>query len=139
MNPFHQLIMKTHLSFAKKVQGETQRLGLSAGQPKILEFLLTVDKVEQKVIAEHCEIEPATVGTILSGMEAKGLIVRQRENNNRRSLFVSLTPIGRKYALQTDEIFEKNEKKALENFTNEETELLNKLLTRVLENIKSDK
>lgn len=139
MNPFHQLIMKTHLSFAKKVQGETQMLGLSAGQPKILEFLLTVDKVEQKVIAEHCEIEPATVGTILSGMEAKGLIVRQRENNNRRSLFVSLTPIGRKYALQTDEIFEKNEKKALENFTNEEIELLNKLLTRVLENIKSDK
>lgn len=136
MTSFHQLIKKTHLSFAKRVLAETQKLGLSAGQPKILEFLLEVDSVEQKTIAIHCEIEPATVGTILLGMESKGLIVRNRENDNRRSLFVSLTPEGREYALKVKEIFDRNEKEIFSNFSDDEVETLKNLLNRVFDNIK---
>lgn len=136
MTSFHQLIMKTHLSFAKRVLAETQKLGLSAGQPKILEFLLEVDSVEQKTIAIHCEIEPATVGTILLGMESKGLIARKRENDNRRSLFVSLTPEGREYALKVKEIFDRNEKEIFSNFSDDEVETLKNLLNRVFDNIK---
>ncbi len=136
MTSFHQLIKKTHLSFAKRVLAETQKLGLSAGQPKILEFLLEVDSVEQKTIAIHCEIEPATVGTILLGMESKGLIVRKRENDNRRSLFVSLTPEGREYALKVKEIFDRNEKEIFSNFSDDEVETLKNLLNRVFDNIK---
>ncbi|CDE72577.1 transcriptional regulator MarR family [Acidaminococcus sp. CAG:917] len=136
MTSFHQLIMKTHLSFAKRVLAETQKLGLSAGQPKILEFLLEVDSVEQKTIAIHCEIEPATVGTILLGMESKGLIVRKRENDNRRSLFVSLTPEGREYALKVKEIFDRNDKEIFSNFSDDEVETLKNLLNRVFDNIK---
>lgn len=136
MTSFHQLIKKTHLSFAKRVLAETQKLGLSAGQPKILEFLLEVDSVEQKTIAIHCEIEPATVGTILLGMESKGLIVRKRENDNRRSLFVSLTPEGREYALKVKEIFDRNEKEIFSNFSDYEVETLKNLLNRVFDNIK---
>lgn len=116
MTSFHQLIMKTHLSFAKRVLAETQKLGLSAGQPKILEFLLEVDSVEQKTIAIHCEIEPAMVGTILLGMESKGLIVRKRENDNRRSLFVSLTPQGREYALKVKGILTETKKRFFKFF-----------------------
>lgn len=118
------------------VLAETQKLGLSAGQPKILEFLLEVDSVEQKMIAIHCEIEPATVGTILLGMESKGLIVRKRENDNRRSLFVSLTPEGREYALKVKEIFDRNEKEIFSNFSDDEVETLKNLLNRVFDNIK---
>lgn len=136
MTSFHQLIKKTHLSFAKRVLAETQKLGLSAGQPKILEFLLEVDSVEQKTIAIHCEIEPATVGTILLGMESKGLIVRKRENDNRRSMFVSLTPEGREYALKVKEIFDRNEKEIFSNFSDDEVETLKNLLNRVFDNIK---
>lgn len=138
MTSFHQLIKKTHLSFAKRVLAETQKLGLSAGQPKILEFLLEVDSVEQKTIAIHCEIEPATVGTILLGMESKGLIVRKRENDNRRSLFVSLTPEGREYALKVKEIFDRNEKEIFSNFSDDEVETLKNLLNRVFDNIKTE-
>lgn len=136
MTSFHQLIKKTHLSFAKRVLAETQKLGLSAGQPKILEFLLEVDSVEQKTIAIHCEIEPATVVTILLGMESKGLIARKRENDNRRSLFVSLTPEGREYALKVKEIFDRNEKEIFSNFSDDEVETLKKLLNKVFDNIK---
>lgn len=136
MTSFHQLIKKTHLSFAKRVLAETQKLGLSARQPKILEFLLEVDSVEQKTIAIHCEIEPATGGTILLGMESKGLIVRKRENDNRRSLFVSLTPEGREYALKVKEIFDRNEKEIFSNFSDDEVETLKNLLNRVFDNIK---
>ena len=92
--------------------------------------------MEQKTIAIHCEIEPATVGTILLGMESKGLIVRKRENDNRRSLFVSLTPEGREYALKVKEIFDRNEKEIFSNFSDYEVETLKNLLNRVFDNIK---
>lgn len=92
--------------------------------------------MEQKTIAIHCEIEPATVGTILLGMELKGLIVRKRENDNRRSLFVSLTPEGREYALKVKEIFDRNEKEIFSNFSDDEVETLKNLLNRVFDNIK---
>lgn len=92
--------------------------------------------MEQKTIAIHCEIEPATVVTILLGMESKGLIVRKRENDNRRSLFVSLTPEGREYALKVKEIFDRNEKEIFSNFSDDEVEMLKNLLNRVFDNIK---
>lgn len=69
-------------------------------------------------------------------MESKGLIVRKRENDNRRSLFVSLTPEGREYALKVKEIFDRNEKEIFSNFSDDEVETLKNLLNRVFDNIK---
>ena len=68
--------------------------GTVAGQPKILEYLAEYGEHEQKDIATYREIEPATVGSILLRMETAGLIARRNRPDNRRSLYVSLTPKG---------------------------------------------
>ena len=82
MHSLHHVLMKTYLQMKRLVSAQAMPLGLSPGQPKILEFLAEYGEHEQKDIAEYCDIEPATVGNILLRMEASGLINRRNRPNN---------------------------------------------------------
>lgn len=136
MRSFHHLLMKAHTSLHKKVMADAAAYALTAGQPKILEFLAQAGSADQKTIAEHCEIEPATVGSILTRMEGVGLVERRRLQENRRSVLVSLTLSGEQAARDTQKIFEKNEEAALSGFTEAERETLCSLLERVYLNLR---
>lgn len=78
MESLHYLLMKTHSMLSRGILSEAAKIGLTPGQPKILEFLLAKTEADQKTIAAYCEIEPATVGSILLRMEDAGLVVRRR-------------------------------------------------------------
>ena len=95
MEGLHYLLMKSHGLFSRRVLSQASRIGLSSGQPKVLDFLLQYGEADQKTIAAYCEIEQTTVGSILLRMEASGLVVRAQHEGNRRSLYVALTPKGR--------------------------------------------
>lgn len=135
MGLFHQQLMKAYAMMNKRVMNEAQKLGLTAGQPKILEYLLAQEGAEQYRIAKHCEIEPATVGSILNRMEASGLVERRRLGTNRRSLYVYLTEKGRRAALEVEDIFANAEKTALEGIGAEEREKMSGILTEVYKNL----
>ena len=62
---FHHKLMKTYFAMHRRVMSAAKELGLTSGQPKILEYLSEQEGVEQKTIARSCEIESATVGSIL--------------------------------------------------------------------------
>ena len=87
MESLHYLLMKSHSLFSKRVLGEAAKNGLTPGQPKVLEFLLEAGEADQKTIAAHCEIEPATVGSILLRMEENGLILRRQNATGVRCTF----------------------------------------------------
>ena len=72
-----------------------EETGLTAGQPKVLDYLGYHDGASQKEIAAHCYIEAATLTSVLNGMEAKALIERRRLNGNRRTFHIFLTQKGR--------------------------------------------
>lgn len=76
METLHYLLMKAHSTLNRRIMAGAAALGLSPGQPKVLEYLLACGQANQKAIAEYCEIEPATVGAILQRMEAVGLVRR---------------------------------------------------------------
>ena len=94
MESLHYLLMRAHGAVKRAVLAEGAKLGLTPGQPKILEFLMKNGESDQKTLAAECEIEQATAGGILLRMEEAGLIARRRRDGNRRSLYVSLTPKG---------------------------------------------
>ena len=95
LETLHYSLMKAHATLNRRVLARAAGLGLTPGQPKILDYLIDHEGHDQKTIAAYCEIEPATVGSILLGMEETGLIVRRQHPGNRRSLFVYLTEKGR--------------------------------------------
>ena len=91
---FHYLLMATQSLFQRSVMAELNGSGLTAGQPKVLDYLGRHDGSVQKDIAAGCQIDPATLTGLLNRMEEKGLIRRCNEDGNRRSLHVYLTEQG---------------------------------------------
>ena len=121
METLHYSLMKAHATLNRRVLARAAGLGLTPGQPKILDYLIDHEGHDQKTIAAYCEIEPATVGSILLGMEETGLIVRRQHPGNRRSLFVYLTEKGREAAEAMAEVFAELEAQATRSFSPEET------------------
>lgn len=134
MPSLHHLWMKTCLRMKRLVSAQAAPLGLSPGQPKILEFLAQHGEHEQKGIADCCEIEPAAAGSILLRMETAGLVTRRNRPDNRRSLYVSLTPTGQKMAQTVQDIFAAAEAQITAGLTEEERATLYELLSKCFQN-----
>ena len=135
MESLHYLLMKTHSIMQRRIFYEAQKMGLSSGQPKVLDYLYNCEGSDQKTIAAYCEIEPATLASILLRMEQKGLIERKKENGNRRSLFVYMTEKGKTVAEQMHTIFEQYDCLALESLSPKEIENFKSFLEKVCNNL----
>lgn len=131
----HYLLMANHLLFQKSLLAGMKGTDLTLGQPKVLDYLLCHDGAVQKEIADACHIEPATITSVLLGMENKGFIVRKNINGNRRSLYVYLTDKGKSLAEQVALKFRTIEEKALLGLDAEEKEMLTAFLTRMNKNL----
>ncbi len=131
MESLHYLLMKAHTRMHRRIRAQAAELGLTSGQPKILEYLLQHGESNQKAIAEYCEIEQATVGNLLTRMESSGLVVRAQHQGNRRSLYVALTLNGRAAAEKMEHIFAREEAAACTSLTVEEQILLRQLLDKL--------
>ncbi|MCM1314295.1 MAG: MarR family transcriptional regulator [Muribaculaceae bacterium] len=135
MESLHYLLMKSHSVMQRKIYSEAQKIGLTSGQPKILDYLYEHEGSDQKTIAGYCEIEPATLGSILLRMEQKGLIERRQKNGNRRSWFVYLTENGKEICEKMHDIFSKADEQAIENISPVEIEEIKNLLTKICRNL----
>ena len=132
-NSLHHLLMVDHTAFQKRIFSALKKEGLTSGQPKVLEYLSEHDGAMQKDIAAACRIEPATMTSLLSGMEKKELITRCAPD--RRSLCVYLTDKGRAVVPLIEEEFAKIEAEAASGFSDDEREMLISLLSRLRENL----
>ena len=130
MESLHYLLMKAHALLSRKIVAGAAELGLTSGQPKVLDYLLRFGERDQKTIAAYCEIEPATVGSILTRMEAEGLILRRQRPGNRRSLYVSLTERGKEAAAALDGVFAAAEEETARAMSPDEVEALRAALER---------
>lgn len=135
MESLHYLLMKSHSVMQRKIYSEAQKIGLTSGQPKILDYLYEYEGSDQKTIAGYCEIEPATLGSILLRMEQKGLIERRQENGNRRSWYVYLTENGKEICEKMHDIFTQADEQAIENISSGEIEEIKNLLTKICRNL----
>ncbi|MGK4199279.1 MarR family winged helix-turn-helix transcriptional regulator [Fusobacterium sp. HC1336] len=135
---YHYLLLLNHSIYQKKMYEAIENLKLSIGQPKVFDFLKDHDGCIQKEIAVGCQIEPASVTSILLTMEKRGFIERRSINDNRRSHYVFLTEEGKRIANLVREAMLKVEEQALENFTTEEKEILIKLLKKANYNLLGD-
>ena len=133
----HYLLMADHALLQKILFANIRDSGLSLGQPKVLDFLKDHDGAVQKDIAKGCNIEPASLSTILTGMEKSGLITRETNENNRRNLYIYMTDKGKAICEQVTEHFSQIEKKALSGFTEEEIENILTYLTKIHKNLEA--
>lgn len=134
-NELHYLLMLGFNRSNHAITSQTGKWELLPGQPKILEFLLQHDGCTQKEIGKGCALDKSTVTSLLSRMEAKGLLTRRPAEEDRRHVQVFLTESGTHWAVQTVEICSKVDEKALSGLSSEEIQNFLATFRKVLDNL----
>lgn len=132
---FHYLIMACHIKIQKKLYSRLKDLGLTIGQPKILDYLKDHDGALQKEIAAACHIEPATLTSVLNGMEKAGLAVRKTANSNKKNSYIYLTDKGREAVLLLNREFQTIETKAFSGLSHSQVSECMEALKKIYENL----
>lgn len=132
----HLSLSKMSRTHHRRVHAEFAKVGLSHGQPRILNYLANNDGCIQKDLSDNCHIEPATVTSVLSSMERVGLIYRKNNPRDRRVLNVFLTEKGKEVQNAIQNTFHSLEEECFYGFTEEEKIQAMSFLKRMNENMK---
>ena len=109
-------------------------LGLSTGQPKVLDHLRYHNGASQKDIAHACHIEPASLTSILNRMEKQHMIERKNLNGNRRSFHIFLTDYGMELSESIEKAFLSLEQEVFSGISNAEKEQFLKIFEKLYKN-----
>ena len=83
-------------------------------------------------------MKESTTFTALAGMESLELVQRQRDVGDRRKMIVTLTPKGKKLESVLIPLAKAVNNKALQNFSDTETEQLRNLLGKLSHGLHTD-
>lgn len=137
MNPdaFHHSLMRLfHLHRHLSVKWFSEK-GTTRGQPKLLMYLLSHDGCIQRELADDCHLEPASISSVLMGMERQELIRRQADKADRRILRVFITEKGRDAIEQVEQGLDELDEQMLSGFSPEEREQARRFLNTMHDNL----
>lgn len=104
--------------------------GQSRTQDRVLRLLSERGELSQKELREVLNTKPGSISELISKLEAKGLIVSQRDETDRRQVNLRLTDDGRERASILAEA--KEEEATFDALTSEEQETLKALLRKLV-------
>ena len=125
---FHMMIYRLFHAQRTEMRRYGAALGLGAGQPKLLSYLLGHGSCMQKELADYFEVDPAAVSRMLTALERGGFILRDAGSPRKRCGLVELTEKGRQAAL---------DEKLLRGFSDEEREQFASFIRRAYRNLRS--
>jgi len=107
----------------------------NGAQGRILYVLWEHEKLTITDIARLTSLAKTTLTSMLDRMEAAGLVERIPDTNNRRQIFVSITPKAREYREQYDKLSDDMNGIFYKGFTDAEITDLEEQLRRILQNL----
>ena len=139
MKRFHQYLINIFHIHEKKSQLVFRELGLSKGQPKMIEILSHQEGCSQKELAKSCSIEPATVTSLLNKMIDKDLVYKKPllQENGIRIQQIFLTEKGHNIADGVQSIVNEMEQVSFQGFSQEEKEQCLSFLDRIFDNLQN--
>lgn len=134
----HFLLLRAYHHSHKYITKRTQELGLCPGQPKILEYLLEHDGCIAREICEGCVLDKSTMTSLLTRMERQGLIVKEKNQRDKRAAHIRLTERGRTMADAVKVIFRAADAQTLQGIPEGEQQALTRLLQTVISNLEEE-
>lgn len=130
-------VLLAHICRAQRTlaQSEFNKLGLFAGQERVLLCLMRHDSVAQSDLVNHLCVEPPTVTKMLQRMEKAGLIERRQDDEDGRASVVNITATGKALQQPILQVWNNLEAQMLANLTTTEQTLLRRLLMQALANL----
>lgn len=132
-----EVLFQIELLKRRIVQGSLIRIGLTPGQgqARILMYLDSHSSVTQREAADACMLDVTTMSRTLDKLEKKGMLLRERDPECRRSYQISLTEEGKKKAEEVRTEFAKLEDILCAGLREQEVKELTELLGKVKENL----
>lgn len=97
-------LYSTSLAMTKLYKPLLEKLGLTYPQYLVMCILWERDGLALKDIAEQLHIDSGALTPVIKRLEAQGLLQRQRQPDNERTLEIALTADGRALREQAGEI-----------------------------------
>ena len=136
---FHMLLYRAFHAQRNYLRPCFGRVGLGAGQPKLLVYLNSHGPCRQKELADYFEIDPAAVSRMIDALERGGFVVRRRDESSRRGDLAELTDKGRRAVTLCNELFRAVDEQMLQGFTPEERQQFADFLVRAYRNLREGK
>ena len=133
---FHMLLYRAFHAQRSCLRPHVARLGLGAGQPKLLWYLAGHGPLRQRELAEYFEIDPAAVCRMLDSLEKGGFVARRAQQGDRRADVVRLTEKGGAACAEWQKCCRALERKMLQGFTRREAEQFSEYLARAYRNLR---
>jgi DNA-binding MarR family transcriptional regulator len=116
--------------------GRFRTTGLNQSQVAALIHLDRVEELSQTDLAARLGMRKAAAGTLIDGLEGKGLVERTRGREDRRLQLVSITDAGSRVVDEVDRMAEKLGTAMREGITREERAQLVSILQRLRQNLR---
>jgi DNA-binding MarR family transcriptional regulator len=137
-NSLHFVFSKVMRMHFHKMQQLLQDQEVFPGQPPLLFALMRKDGQSQKELAVNMQITPATITVMLNRMVKTGLVERRADEKDQRVSRVYLTDKGRKAQAVVKETFKQMDSQCFANFSEEDRQLLRRLMLQVYDNLASE-
>lgn len=124
-----------HRAFVKALADELEPHGILSAQWSVLRILWDIEGLTQVELADRMRVEKASLTGVLEGMERRGLILRVRNEDDRRKINITLTAQGRRLKSQLLPHAVKINRKATRGMSGSETLELRRLLAKLIQNI----
>jgi DNA-binding MarR family transcriptional regulator len=115
--------------------GRFRETGLNQSQVAALIHLDRVEELSQTELADRLGMQKAAAGTLIDGLEGKGLVERTRGREDRRLQLVSITDAGRRVVGEVDRMGEALGTGLRQGISREERAQLVSILERLRENL----
>jgi len=89
------LVRDAGRAFNKRLQVRLQQHNVSFGHWTFLRILWTSDGLTQKELSDLAGVMEPTTFSAIQAMEALGYVVRKQKPDNRKNMYVHLTPKGK--------------------------------------------
>jgi len=107
-------------------------------QMRMLEFIESNRGCTQAEVAEAMQVSPASVAQSIKRMEASGFVKREVCKGNLRANSLRVTAEGSAAARNCRVVFDGLEARMFQGFSEEEKQLTNELITRLIVNLEPD-
>jgi DNA-binding MarR family transcriptional regulator len=123
----------TFIAAERRLRGRYQRRGesLSPAHLRALFVLTTEQQATAGRLAREAELNSATVTAMVDQLEARGLVQRRRDGQDRRECWISLTDEGRSEVAEQEDRWRRRLTEAFANTTDADLEAASRVLERL--------
>lgn len=135
--PYLDLFQIIGLKLKKRADESIKELGLNAQQGKVIDYINENQNknIIQMDLADRFHLSRASITSMLQGLEQKGFIERKIPANNERQKNIYVLPKAVELIEDFQDSFQKVEEEIVQVLTDEEKQVLKKLLIKINETI----